>query len=240
MANYPRSSIVYDGAIFHVTWKCHNEDWLLASEFAKQTYYNLLLKYKERYKIKIYSYCFMANHPHLTGTCESQELFSDFFRVVNSCFAKALNKQLKRKGQVVMDRFKSPVIQTQTYLRNVMIYNDLNPFRTKQMQDPRRYKWSSFHHYASGTKDPLITEPNWYVGLGADESARQKKYKELVYDIIDSDISKMRAPYREASKTTCFVGNPLWVKERAQALATITSEYRLNLKRRLNSFQATI
>ena len=36
----------------------------------------------------------------------SKKGFSDFFRVVNNLFARKYNKRHKRRGQVVMDRFK--------------------------------------------------------------------------------------------------------------------------------------
>ena len=110
MAYLPRYEIICDNAHFHVTWQCHNKDWLMQWGWAKRAYYDLLLKYKDKYAIEVYSYNFMDNHPHLTGHLESKEQFSAFFRVVNSQFARIVNKQLNRRGQVVMERFKSPLI----------------------------------------------------------------------------------------------------------------------------------
>jgi len=45
MANLPRYAIIDDSCVWHVTWQCHNKDWLLESDSAKKIYYNLLLKY---------------------------------------------------------------------------------------------------------------------------------------------------------------------------------------------------
>ena len=55
-------------------------------------YYDLLLKYKDKYDVQIHAYNFMDNHPHLTGHLENKESFSAFFRVVNSQFARIVNK----------------------------------------------------------------------------------------------------------------------------------------------------
>ncbi|MFA4873924.1 MAG: transposase [bacterium] len=106
MAYRPRYTIVCDGCSFHVTWQCHNRDWLLREDWAKRLYYGLLLQYKDKYNVQIHSYQLMENHPHLTGTMTSKKGFSDFFRVVNNLFARKYNKRHKRRGQVVMDRFK--------------------------------------------------------------------------------------------------------------------------------------
>src|SRR3989344_303671 len=102
MAYLPRNQIIWDGAIFHVTWQCHNHSWLLEKDWAKQLYYDLLLKYKDRYQVVFYSYHFMDNHIHLSGKIEgTKEEFSGLFRIVNALFAKGVNKRFKRRGQVV-------------------------------------------------------------------------------------------------------------------------------------------
>ncbi len=222
MANYPRSLIVGDGSVFHVTWKCHNNDWLLGSEFAKKTYYDLLLKYKDLYGVQIFSYCLMDNHPHLTGQCKSQKLFSDFFRVVNSCFAKTLNRHLKRKGQAVMDRFKSPTMQTDDDLMSVIIYNDLNPFRTIKQTHPKNFKWTSYHHYAYGNEDPLLTDPECYLSLGKTAKERQSNYRHMIDEIIKDDHHAPKCPYKNNKSFLCFIGNPNWVEKRFKKLAQET------------------
>ena len=220
MANYPRSLILHDGSTFHITWKCHNDKFLLKSEFSKECYYDLLLKYKNKYKVKFFSYCFMDNHPHLTGTCETQKGLSDLFRVVNSCFSKTLNKHLKRKGQTVMDRFKSPLIQDDEGLREVMFYNDLNPFRTIKQILPKDFKWSSYHHYAYGKEDPLLSEPEFYLEWGKTPEERQKVYREMVEAILKDDWHEAKVKDNNKEKrakkrnysTIYFIGDPKWVK----------------------------
>jgi len=104
MPSLPRVAILEDSSLFHVTWQSHNQDWLLEEKWVKELYYQLLLKYKDRYSVQIYSYCFMDNHIHLSGRLKDLKSFSDFFRVVNSYFARTYNKEVKRRGQVVMDR----------------------------------------------------------------------------------------------------------------------------------------
>ncbi|MBL7685740.1 MAG: transposase [Deltaproteobacteria bacterium] len=216
MASTPRYLIIQNGSTFHVTWQCHNQDWLLKEDWAKKYYYQLLFKYKNRYQIKIHSYSFMDNHPHLTGTLESMEKFSAFFRLVNSLFAKAVNRFYKRKGQVVMDRFKSPRIETDRHLLEVMIYVDLNPFRAKKVKHPKYYQYTSYGFYAYGKKDPLIDPPDIYLSLGNSAQMRQKAYREIVFAVMKKDRNRKR----NFSKVY-FIGNPEWViqqKERLQQL----------------------
>lgn len=206
MPSLPRSAIVEDGSTFHVTWQCHNREWLLGKRWAKELYYRLLLRYKDRYQVQIYSYCLMDNHPHLTGRMASRELFSDFFRVVNSCFARFYNREVSRRGQVVMDRFKSPQIQTDANLLKVMLYVDLNPKRAGKVSHPHENEFSSYAYYSHGKEDPLITPAPSYLELGLNPARRQEAYRQLVEEILKNDWREKR-PYSSCP----FIGNPDWV-----------------------------
>lgn len=205
--------VIDDQSFFHVTWQCHNKDWLFQSNGMKQLYYDLLLRFKDRYQVKIYSYCFMSNHAHLTGYCEDKKLFSDFFRIVNSLFARRLNKQRKRRGQVIMDRFKSPRIESHHDLEKVMQYADLNPKRAGMVNHPKDYAWTSLHYYAYGKEDSLITPAPNYEKLGATDQERQEAYLSMIEAILQSDW-KDKKPYSSSP----FVGNPTWVEARVKLL----------------------
>lgn len=206
MPSYPRYLILRDKSIFHVTWQCHNRDFHLQHEWAKQKYYDLLMKYKNQYHIQIYSYCFMSNHPHITGYVEVKENLSHFMRLVNSLFAKFYNKKMGRRGQLVMDRFKSSIVETTADLLKVMNYVDLNPKRANIVKHPKDYKWSSFRHYAFGETDPLVSAPDCYLNLGSDNSCRQKAYIEMTSVILENDWKEKRK-YSSQS----FIGSPDWV-----------------------------
>lgn len=213
MAYLPRYQIVYDGCTFHVTWQCHNKDWLLQSDEMKQIYYDLLLKYKDRYDVKIYSYNFMSNHPHISGTMASKEHFSSFFRIVNNLFARKYNRIHKRRGQVVMDRFKSPVIQTDHDLLRVMIYIDLNPVRAGMVKHPRKHGWTSYHYYACGEEDQLIDPAPTYLELGNTPKDRQAAYRKMVEGVLISE-GLIKRNYSAVH----FIGDPKWVMQKCEQL----------------------
>lgn len=204
MAYQPRYLIICDDSYFHVTWRCHNKDWLLKWDWAKKLYYDLLLKYKDQHGIEIYSYNFMDNHPHLTGHLKSKEQFSAFFRLINGLFARAVNKQLGRCGQVVMDRFKSPRIETDKHMLTAMTYIDLNPYRVGKVTHPRQNNYSSYRYYAYGKKDPLLTPSPSYLTLGNTDEERQQEYRSMVDALLSSKETKNIS-------TAHFIGNPEWV-----------------------------
>jgi putative transposase len=212
MPSYPRYLIIFDGSTFHLTWQCHNQAWLMKEEWAKRFYYGQLLRWKDYYGVSIHSYNFMDNHPHLVGRTNRKEGISHLMRRINCNFAKEYNRKNKRKGQVVMDRFKSPAIQTDEHMLNVMLYIDLNPCRAKKVRHPREYRWTSYHYYAYGRKDPLITPAPSYLGLADEEGIRQEIYRGMVDALLEEGMRK------KDYSVVKFIGDPNWVKDSYDSL----------------------
>ena len=118
-----------------------------------------------------------------------------------------------RRGQVVMDRFKSPKIQTDSDLLKVMLYVDLNPKRAGKVNHPKNNDFSSFAYYAYGKADPLITPAPSYLELGTTPQRRQVAYRALVDEILQLGW-KQKRPYSSRP----FIGNPNWVLRKTEQL----------------------
>lgn len=220
MARIPRKWIIGNGCLFHVTWQCHNKSWLLKCRWAKQLYYQLLLRYKAKYKITFFSYVFMDNHIHLSGQLKSLDQLSAFFRVVNSMFAKAINKRKGRFGQVVRDRFRSPCLETERDLIQEMIYHDLNEVRAGKADHPKKNEMSSYAHYAYGKDDPLLTDPEIYRQMGKTSEERQTAYRGMVEEILQTAPMKKDGKYTKAF----FIGDPHWVHKKYEDLKKVRLE----------------
>lgn len=218
MARLPRYLILEDKATFHITWKCHNETWLLDDMKIKKYYYDLLLNYKKKYQIKIHSYAFLSNHIHLCGTLSKLEQLYLFMKTTNSLLAKKVNHLFSRKGQVILDRYKSPRIQSDRHLLSVMTYVDLNPVRASICHSPQQYPYSSYRYYAYGEEDPLLDPPDCYLELGATPEERQTRYREMVQALRKEDRSK-----REFTRVI-FIGNPEWVIKRYEKIKSYREE----------------
>ena len=193
MSRKPRQLVIEDNSFFHTAWRCHGKRWLLQAEWAKELYYNLLLKYKDKYNMIFHAYHFMDNHVHLTGKLLTVEAFSAFFRVVNNLFSRKINKVMNGSGQVVMDRLLSPMIQSDLHMLRVMAYIDLNGVRAGKHERPEDAIWSSYGYYAFGKSDPLLVPVPTYLGLGNTDKLRQKSYRNIVEGEL-LKVSKKIAP----------------------------------------------
>lgn len=229
MARIPRKYLIGDDCYFHVTWQCHNRSWLLKNRWAKRMYYQLLLRFKDKYQITFHSYMLMDNHIHLSGCLKDLAQFSAFFRIVNSMFAKGVNQRTRRCGQVVRDRFKSPCLQSEKALLNEMIYHDLNEVRAGKAEHPNHNEMSSYAHYAYGQPDPLITDPEIYLRMGNTPEKRQDNYRAMVLEILIAAPKKMN----RFSRRKLFIGDPHWVAKKHAALRNYWLELRKLRRKRI-------
>jgi len=214
MSYYNRIELLEDGATFHATWRCHNKEFFIKGDFEKKLYYDLLVKYKNDYNLVFYSYSIMSNHIHLLGKCIKVYDLSNFFRKVNSIFARAINERTGHCGQVIMDRYKSPMIESNEGINRVARYIDINAYKAKMVKHPRFYKWCSYNYYAFGKEDKLLTTSPAYIEFGGTDAERRKNYIAMVEELVDNEPELKKENY-----SLCYyIGDPDWVLAKYEAL----------------------
>jgi len=214
MARLPRAFLVEEGSTNHCTWRSHGFSRVLESDEARRAFLALLRKYKQKFGIEIHSYCLMDTHPHLMcRATNGQRAFSAFWKLVNYGFARWYNRQTKGRGQVVMERLRSPRIQDGRHQLEVMRYGDMNPVRAGLVGSPSHWRWSSFRHYAYGEPDDLITDAPEYLALGRNRPERRIAYLHLFASPL---VRSLRTP-RPDLVNGPFLGDREWVAVRLVA-----------------------
>lgn len=90
-----------------------------------------------------------------------------------------INYSYGRSGTLWEGRFKSNLVETESYLLTCCRYIELNPVRAGMVERPEQYRWSSHSHNADGERNSLITEHPRYTALGRDRKQRQIAYRGL-------------------------------------------------------------
>ena len=214
MPRVSRGQLVAEGSTNHCTWRSHGFAFVLDSDDARRFFLSLLRKHKEEFGIQIHSYCLMGSHPHVVcRSTKGQLAFSAFWHRVNWSFACWYNRRTGGRGQVVMERLRSPRIQDGRHQLAVIRYGDLNPVRAGLVSSAGDWKWSSHRHYAYGEENDLITDAPEYLALGRTGAERRKAYLHLfAVPLVESLLARRRdlvaAP---------FVGEERWVARRLRA-----------------------
>ena len=102
-------------------------------------------------------------------------------------YVQYINTSYRRTGTLWDSRYKSSLIQAETYLLPCQRYIELNPLRAGLVDEPAHYRWTSYRHNALGQDDPLLTPHPVYSALGSTEPERLGAYRALFRPELDAD-----------------------------------------------------
>ena len=135
-----RQDIVGDHSLIHVTFRCHNKEFYFHSDEMKMNVYKTLCNYRKRFDIHVFD---VGYHDRTMFTFWFTHLIAKPFRglcilqILRS--AKLINREFKKRGQAIEDRFKSPVIENESNMVNTIGYLWLNHFRAGMVS--RAFNW---------------------------------------------------------------------------------------------------
>lgn len=186
----PRSRrlIPVDSAL-HITARGNNRQNIFNQDEDKSYYRYLLKNLKDENNISIFHYCIMTNHIHLIVWVKPESTLSRFIKQLNLSYFVYFKRTYSYCGHLWQGRFKSNIIDTDSYLLQCGKYIELNPVRAQIVDLPGPYSFSSYRFYAYGTPDPLVTASPAYLALSSQPEERRKSYIKFVVDssIINAD-----------------------------------------------------
>ena len=129
----------------------------------------------------------MTNHVHLLITPVSAgEVSWTLRRSVDDMLLRQRSLRDEREpcGKC---RFKSCLVDSETYLLRCYRYIELNPVRAGIVAHAKEYRWSSFASNGGGGTDALVHPHPAYTALGTNPHERQVAYRALVEDAVDAE-----------------------------------------------------
>lgn len=117
--------------------------------------------YKRKSLVDILSFCLMPNHYHLLLRQRVDGGITEFMRKLGGGYVNYFNLKHERVGTLFQGKFKSVLINDESYFRYISFYIHLNPlelsfsdWREKGIGEPQKaiefldkYKWSSHADY---------------------------------------------------------------------------------------------
>lgn len=179
MARLPRLTLADHP--HHVIQRGNNRQAIFVDRADHEFMLGLLGENAIRFNIALHAYVLMDNHFHLLATPSAGDGMSLWMQAVGRRYVRYFNDRHGRSGTLWEGRYKSTLIQTDSYLLTCMAYMDLNPVRAGMVMDARDYLWSSYGHYAGLRVDRLVTPHPLYWALGNTPFAREAAYAEMVH-----------------------------------------------------------
>jgi REP element-mobilizing transposase RayT len=186
-----RVRLTYEGALHHAMSRGHDGKKIFSDSRLKETFIDLLGETSRKLRIKIIAYCVMDNHYHLVLE-NSSGRFSEFFKQLNGCYGSYYRKSKGGKGYVFQSRFKSEIIQDESYLVAVIAYVLMNPVKAGLIENFMEYPWSSSASYYQG--ESVIADRDYVRGLFGSRRNFISQVQGLGYidlPILKTDIGEM-------------------------------------------------
>ena len=173
-------------------------------------YLGLLNELAPRFECDVHAYVLMTNHVHLLLTPKSAEAPSLLMKELSQRYAQHFNKVHDRTGTLWEGRFRSHIVDSETYLFACQRYIELNPVRAGMVVSPWHYPWSS-HRANAGLERSLFLVPHRaYLALGDSNDVRWPRYRAL---FLNPPCSSELEAIRHCIKTGSTLGCDAFVKE---------------------------
>ncbi|MEY6433587.1 transposase [Thioalkalicoccus limnaeus] len=123
---------------------------------------------------------------------------------------QSVNRTYRRTGGLFEGRFRSAVIEADTYLLACQRDIELNPVRAAMVEAPGDFPWSSYRANALGACDPVVTPHPLYRDLGGSDEARLAVYRWLFTDELDIELLQR---LRDGTNGGFVIGRPQFERQ---------------------------
>lgn len=205
-----RQRITPAGIPAHIIQRGNNRQITFACEDDFTHYAHWLKEYAAQHQVQIHAWCFMTNHVHLLATPQTDHGISKMMQSIGRQYVRYFNKAYQRTGTLWEGRYKSCLVEADTYLLELYRYIELNPVRAKMINHPSEYVWSSYQINALGKPSELCTPHPLYLALGNNKQNRLKHYQQLLQTTQQSSLID---EIRQATHKNLAVGNAKFLSQ---------------------------
>src|SRR5438132_11567831 len=120
--------IEYEGALYHLTGRGNERQRIFSGEDDHARFLELVAESLERYAVQLHAFVLMGNHYHLLAQTRRANLGRWMHWLVTS-YTVFYNRRHRRIGHLFQGRYKSIVVEADSYLLELSRYIHLNPVR---------------------------------------------------------------------------------------------------------------
>ena len=214
MARKPR--IHLPGAYHHVMMHGNGESDIFSSAADRTRFLLLLQEGVERYGHRIHAFCLMSNHVHLliqVATIPLPKIIQNLgFR-----YAQYFNHQRQTVGHLFQGRYKTILVDADSYLLELARYIHLNPVRAGLCEYAEGFEWSSHCAYMGLTIIPWLHTQEILSRFSADVLHARELFNDFV---VRGDGQTRRFDFHHGTHMGLILGDDHFADQVIQASNT--------------------
>jgi putative transposase len=202
------------GGWYHITARGNERREIFYQDSDRRHFLELLEAMVEMFRVRLHAYVLMSNHYHLLLAIQRTNL-SAAIQWLNVSYSVWFNRRHGRSGHLFQGRFKSVLVERESWGLEVSRYIHLNPVRVvrlglgksqrqhsravgvekiepepirQRVQALRRYRWSSYRAYIGAARIPSWLRTGEVLELGGKERQAAERYREYCEEAICQGI----------------------------------------------------
>ena len=143
--------LAFENACYHITSRGMRKENIFYDDEDKSVFLEKLNETFNKYSIVCYAYCLMDSHYHLFIKTPRANI-SQAMHYLNTSYTNWFKAEREITGSILQGRYKSILVDEDSYGIVISAYIHLNPLRAGIVEDLREYKWSSYLNYVKNNK----------------------------------------------------------------------------------------
>lgn len=181
--------IEFPGAFYHVMARGNEKRRIYSDDQDRKKFLDYLESATNRHGVVVHCYCLMDNHYHLMLETPRGNL-SQIMHHINSSYTAYFNTRHDRVGHLFQGRYKSILVDADSYCLSLSRYIHLNPAERQEDFSPGEYLWSSYRYYLNEGNKPQWLKTDFVYSLLPVTNNRKREYCRYVES--SEDISDER------------------------------------------------
>jgi len=136
--------------------------------------------------LELHAFAVLPGDLRLLGTAADVRALSGTMQGIARRYVAAYNRRHQRSGTLWAGRYRSTILEAQTWLLDAMAAVENAPLRAGIVTDPAHYPWSSYRQHTGRGGELPLTDHREYWRLGNTPFERQRNYQNRVEQMSDA------------------------------------------------------
>lgn len=170
----------FPDALYHLTARGDRREDIYEDDEDRVAFLDVFSSVIEQFNWVCYAYCLMGNHYHLLVQTPDANL-SKGMRQLNGVYTQAYNRRHKKTGHLFQGRYKSILVDEESYLLELSRYIVLNPVKAGMVNSVGQWKWSSYQATVGDAPVPEWLSSDYLLSqFSVQRKTAVRKYREFV------------------------------------------------------------
>ncbi|MDT8398341.1 MAG: transposase [Pseudomonadales bacterium] len=180
------------GHVWHITHRCHKQEFLLKFARDRARWLHWLFEAKRRYGLCVLNYVVTSNHIHLLVKDDGASSISRSLQLIAGRTGQEYNQRKARNGAFWEDRYHATAVATDEHFFQCLVYIDLNMVRAGVVGHPAQWPYGGYREIQRPPERYRIIDIAGLLDLAGvrDLATFQAQHRHWVQDALKRKQSK--------------------------------------------------